>query len=265
MNDTFNFKRFALLFKKTILERLLQFSGLTGLVLIATLIIYAGLLYSTKSFNISQNLSFIWGFAGGGCLMASVVFSYFTTNASGSAYLTLPASALEKWLCGILISGVLFTGIFLLFFRVTDFCFLEAYHNGLDKNNPQYKQLYSSVQLMTLNHNTASQATMLYANFVGAIMLGSLYFNKVSVIKTAMVYCGVLAVLFFLNLILANLLFKNVVMAFPFNNVFIRVAKDDASLELPKAYANIVKIAFQIIIPAVVWLTVYVRLRDKEI
>src|ERR1700709_1801125 len=151
MNDTFEFKRFALLFKKTILERLLQFSGLTGLVLIGTLIIYAALLYFSSNYNVSQNLSFIWGFAGGGCLMASVVFSYFTTNANGSAYLTLPASALEKWLCGILISGVLFTGIFLLFFRVTDFCFVEAYHNSLDKAGPQYKQLYSAVQFFNFD------------------------------------------------------------------------------------------------------------------
>jgi hypothetical protein len=265
MNDTFEIKRFGLLFKKTILERPLQLLGLTGLVLVATLVIYAVLLHLTSFFNLTQNLSFIWGFAGGGCLVASVVFNYFNTNASGSAYLTLPASAFEKWLCGILIAGVLFTGIFLIFFRVMDACFVTAYHNGLDKNSPHYKQLYSAVQVATFDHNIARQAIMVYANFVGAIMLGSLYFNRVSLIKTALVYCGMLAIVFFLNLFLANIFFKNVDFAFPFHGLFIKVGNDNAALELPAFYSNIVELAVQIIIPAILWLTIYIRLREKEI
>ena len=36
MNDIFEFKRFGLLFKKTILERYVQFTGLTGLAFAAT-------------------------------------------------------------------------------------------------------------------------------------------------------------------------------------------------------------------------------------
>src|SRR5438874_467595 len=98
MNNVFNLKRFSLLLKKTILERPMQFMGLTGLVLAATFIIYAATKYA-MGWMPAQNLTFIWGLVGGGCFLASVVFGYFNNNASGSAYLTLPASALEKWLC----------------------------------------------------------------------------------------------------------------------------------------------------------------------
>ena len=97
MNDVFNLKRFGLLLKKTILERPVQLMGITGLILTATAVIYALCLYY-MSFQPAQNMAYIWGLGGGGCFLSSVVFGYFNTIAQGSAYLTLPASAFEKWL-----------------------------------------------------------------------------------------------------------------------------------------------------------------------
>jgi hypothetical protein len=264
MNDTFEIKRFGLLFKKTILERPLQFVGLTGLILIATLVIYALALY-TMGWNQAQNMAFVWGLAGGGCFLSSGVFNYFGTNASGAAYLTLPASALEKWLCGVLIAGIFYTCIFLAVYRLIDIYFVTVYHNGLDKNNPNYKELFNAVQVYTFDNNIAKQSAVMFVNFAGAMMLGALYFNRVSAIKTALVYCGVLAAIFSFNLFLAHVIFQNVDFAFPFNNIFIKVGNDDASLELPPTSSNIVAVAFQFILPVVLWLTVYIRLREKEI
>jgi hypothetical protein len=264
MNDTFNLKRFGLLFRKTILERPVQLAGMMGLVMAATLIIYALALYA-MSFQPAQNLAFIWGYAGGGCFMASIVFSYFSTNASGSAYLTLPASAFEKWLCGIIIAGVFFTCIFLAFYRIMDICFVTAYHNGLDKNSPDYKMMYNAVQNYSFDNNVAKQSQAIYFNFAGAMMVGALYFNRVAAIKTALVYCGILGVIFLLNLFLADLLFKNVDGAFPFHNIFIRVKNDIGSVELPEHYSNAVGYAIKFIIPGILWLTALVRLREKEI
>lgn len=264
MNNTFEFKRFGLLFKKTILERPAQLMGLTALILAVTFILYGGALY-TMGWNPAQNIAFTWGFVGGGCFMSSVVFGYFGTNASGSAYLTLPASAFEKWLCGILITGVLFTCIFLVFYRLMDTCFVTAYHNGLDKNNPQYKIKYDAVTVYAFSNNVAKQSIMLFVNLAGAMMVGSLYFNRVSAIKTALIYCSFWAVIFFLNLFVANAMFTGVDLAFPFNNTFIKVGNDVGSLELPATYSNIVKVCIWFIIPSILWVTAYIRLREKEI
>jgi hypothetical protein len=264
MNDIFKLRRFILLLKKTILERPVQLMGLTGLVFVATLIIYSLALY-TLSWNPAQNLAFIWGFVGGGCFLSSIIFGYFSTNASGSAYLTLPASAFEKWLCGILIAGIFFTCAFLAFYRLLDTCFVTTYHNGLNKNSPQFKELYDMAHIYTFDNNVARQSIILYVNFAGAMMVGSLYFNKVSAVKTALVYCGILGVIFFLNLFLANIFFKNVDEAFPFHNIFIKIGNDVGSVELPHAVSNMVTIAIQFIIPAVLWITAFIRLREKEI
>jgi len=264
MNNIFELKRFGLLLKKTVMERPVQLFGLCGLILAATLAIYSALLHFTN-WNLAQNLSFVWCFAGGGCFLASIVFGYFGTNASGSAYLTLPASTFEKWLCGVLIVGVAFPGLFLVFFRLMDASFVMAYHNGLDKNSPAYKVMYKAVQVYTFDNAFVKDSIIIYANFVGAMMVGSLYFNKVSAIKTAMVYSGGLTIIYFLNLFLANAAFRNVDIAFPFNSIMIKVGNGTGILELPSNVSNIVHIAILYIIPTVLWITAYIRLREKEI
>jgi hypothetical protein len=264
MNDIFELKRFAFLFRKTIYERPAQLLGLTALALAASLIVYSGSLYFT-GFRVAQNMAFVWGYAGGGCFLAAVAFAYFNTNAAGAAYLTLPASALEKWLCGILLVGVVFSTLFLSFYRLMDFCFVTAYHNGLDKNNPQYRQLYNTVRIYTFDNNLVAQSVVIFLNATGALMLGSLYFNKVGGIKTVMFYGGFAAFIYTLNQALVHAMFPNVDMAWPFSNVFIRVGNDIGSIDMPLAAAKFVGISFQYIIPVILWITVYIRLKEKEI
>ncbi len=115
MRNVFDIRRFALLFKKTIMERPAQLSGLIGLMLVIIFILYF-IFKTVVGFGAAQNIAFIWGLAGGGCFLASFVFGYFSSNANGSSYLTLPASHFEKWLCGVLITVVLYPLVFLLFF-----------------------------------------------------------------------------------------------------------------------------------------------------
>ena len=267
MNNTFELKRFGLLLKKTVMERPVQLVGLCGLILAATLVIYSALLHflGWQAWNLAQNLTFAWCFFGGGCFLSSIVFGYFGTNASGSAYLTLPASTFEKWLCGVLIIGVCFPCLFLVFFKLMDASFVMAYHNGLDKNSSTYKAMYNAVQFYTFNDSFVKESITIYVNFVGAMMVGSLYFNKVSAIKTAMVYSGAVAIIFFLNLFLAEATFVNVDMASPFNNIRIKVGNGLGILELPSNVSNIVHVAILFIIPIVLWITAYIRLREKEI
>jgi hypothetical protein len=267
MNDIFEFRRFGLLFKKTILERYVQYAGLTALAFAVTLIIYSGVLFFTNGMarNLAQNLSFVWGIIGGGCFLASLVFGYFNTNASGAAYLTLPVSAFEKWCCGMLIICIIVPALFLVFYRLMDSCFVIAYHNGLNKNDPRYKEMYDAVQIYPFDNNFAREAIMIYTNFVSAMMLGALYFNKANTIKTALFCVCILGLLYVINLMVAKILFLNVDGAFPFANVFIKVGNDVGVLGLPDVIANFLQIAIQFIIPSILFLTVFIRLREKEI
>jgi hypothetical protein len=265
MNDTFNLTRFGLLLKKTVLERPVQLIGLMGLILCFTLLLYTLVLYAID-YGPAQNISFIWGFIGGGTVLASFVFGYFNTNAGGSAYLTLPASVLEKWLCGILITGVFFLFIFLGFYRVMDYLFITAYRNGLDRTSPLYQRLYDHVYIYPFyNNNVIEKVYTMWVNFAGAMLIGSLYFNRVAIVKVALVVCAVLGGIYILNLAVANIMFSNVDVAFPFYTVLIKVRSEVGGIELPHAASRVSDIFIQYILPATLWITAYIRLREKEI
>lgn len=263
MNDTFNAKRFGWLFKKTLLERPAQLLGLIGLTLVITLLFYA-IFRSIAPWDVAQNGSFIIGFVGGGTFLASFVFNYFTSNASGSSYLTLPASHFEKWLCSILITCVIFTFIFLVFYRITDTTFVSIYHKTLDPKAPFYKEMYESVQVLPLDGFVATKTYMMFVNFTTAMLVGALYFNKAAFIKVALIVCALFILGIYLNSLMARAIFDNVDKALPYYAVFITVGKEFGKIALPSYASGAVDICILYIIPAVLLVTAYVRLSEKE-
>ena len=263
MNNVFNIKRFGWYFRKTLLEKPVQFLGFMVLILVVDFLIYAVVRFMSF-FDVAQSAAFIIGLIGGGCFLASFVYAHFSSNASGSSFLTLPASQFEKWLCGILITGVLYVIIFLLFFRAMDAIFIAIYHNGLDPKAPFYKENYDAVQLFPFDEFVANKTYMMFLNFAGGMLIGSLYFNKAPFIKVALITCGVCLGAFFLNLLIANLFLKNVQSAFPYFMAWIMQGKERGRLELPENTLKTVTIVFQYAIPFILWSLAYVRLREKE-
>ena len=263
MNNTFNIHRFGLLFKKTLLERPMQLFGLTALSLSIVFITYV-LGKMLAGFEDGQNISFMLGLVGGGCFLASFVFSYFTSNAMGSSYITLPASAFEKWLCGVLITGVFYLVLFLLFYRFIDTLFVGIYHRNLDANGPFYRELYDQVQIFPYDGFIANKAILLFINFSGAMLVGSLYFNKVNFIKVALLICGFWLGSWVLNLFIARAMIQHVNNAMPYWFVFIDVNKDEGRIELPEDIMGVVTIFIQFIIPATLWMLAWLRLKEKE-
>ncbi|GEO10553.1 hypothetical protein [Segetibacter aerophilus] len=263
MNDTFNLKRFGWLFKKTLLERPAQLLGLIGLILVITVLFYAILRYMGP-WDVAQNGSFLIGFIGGGTFLASFVFTYFTSNASGSSYLTLPASHFEKWLCAVLITGVIFTSIFLLFYRAIDIAFVSIYHKALNPTGPFYKEMYEAINVLPYNGFIAGKAYMMFANFTTAMLVGALYFNKAAFIKVALIVCAIFIAGSYLNYFMAKAVFDNLDKALPYYAVFITVGKEFGKIILPSFASKAVDICILYIIPSVLLITAYVRLREKE-
>jgi len=263
MNNTFNTKRFGLLFKKTIAERPIQTIGVTVLLLLLSFILYV-VAKKLSGFGAAQNLTFIWGLSGGGFFLASFVFGYFSNNASGSSYLTLPASYFEKWLCSILITGVLYPLIFLLFYHFMDAAFVAAYHNSLDPTSVFYKQQYESVYTFDLNGIVAWKVYSLFLTLTGSMLTGALYFNKIPFIKTGITICIVLFVIMGLNWMIATILFGNVNDAGPYNHVTLAVGKEQGTLILPSNIESFFHYSFAFVIPTILWILPLSRLREKE-
>ncbi|HEX4850944.1 MAG TPA: hypothetical protein VFV08_09070 [Puia sp.] len=263
MNNVFNGRRFGWLLKKTILERPSQIGGLIGLMLAAILITY--FIFKTQfSFSGAQNIAFIWGLAGGGCFLASYIFNYFSTNSNGSSYLTLPASYFEKWLCGVLIAGVFYPILFLLFFRAMDAGFVALYHNSLDPTSPLYKQQYAAVYLFSFTGRIASHVYPIFFLFSGTAVFGSLYFNKAAFIKTALLFCAICLGLFALNWLLATIFFGEIDSAFPYREVQIKMANSVGSVELPEIAFSVITYFLSYFIPLLMWILALIRLSEKE-
>lgn len=263
MYNTFNTKRFGRLMRKTLMERPMQTFGLTGLLLLLSLILYS-VIKSFGGFNPAQNITFIWGLSGGGFFLASFVFGYFSSNAMGSTFLTLPASNFEKWLCGVLIAGVFYPVIFLLFFRLVDSSFVGIYHHGLDPAGPFFKQMYQSVYIFDFNGFVAWKVYPMYLFLAGAMLVGSLYFNKVAFIKTAIGISILILGVIGINWLMATLLFGHINNAAPFNSVTIPAGKEEGSVELPRGIVDIINNSIWYVLPPVLWMLAYTRLREKE-
>ena len=263
MNNTFNVKRFGRLMKKTLLERPAQMFGFTGLQLTLVFILY----YVAKTFSgfgSAQILSFNYGLPIGSCLLSSMVFGYFSSNAMGSSFLTLPVSNFEKWLCGILIACVLYPAIFLIFFRIMDATFVSLYHDSLDTSSPFYKEQYESVYILSFNGILAWKTYQTFFFFTGAMLVGSLYFNKIPFIKSAISICILTLSIVGLNWLMAKLFFENFNEAGAFNYVSIPIGKQEGIIELPDAVGKIFNCGIWFVIPGILWILSYTRLREKE-
>ncbi len=262
MNNIFNVRRFCLLLKKTLLERPVQIMGFTGLVLTTVFIVYAFLNGPGANRDFAQSSTFFIGLAGGGSFLASVVFGYFGGNAKGYSYLTLPASSFEKWLCGVLIIGVLYPAVFILFFSVMDRAFVASY---LVSHDPAAADYFLMRQVFPLDGWMAQNVYTLFFIYAGAMMLGSLYFNKMSFIKTALILFGLFICFFVSNSGIAKVFFGDIGSAMPFEFVFVRVGYNDFErIVLPENLANAVNFGVRFAFPASLWLISLVRLREKE-
>jgi hypothetical protein len=274
MYDTFYLPRFGRLMKKILLERPMQMFGFTGAILLIIFIYYAIYHLPLPQWIEIQKVAFLFGLTGGGAILASFVFGYFSTNAQGSSYLTLPASHFEKWLCAVLITGVLYPATFLVFFRTMDAFFVGWFHNHLDNTRADYKQLYNTVQIYQFNSSMARNVFMYFLNYAGAMLVGSLYFNKLSFIKVALVIGGVFLSIYLINLLIAKLVINNVQDAFPFASVDIWIPKNSAgskiilteviSIDLPSESSKVFDTVTRYFLPSALWIIAYIRLREKE-
>jgi len=262
MNDLFNARRFLLLLKKTFIERPVQTFGIMGLLLVLSVILYA-VVKKIAGFSPAQNITLIWGLAGGGFFLTSFVFGYFGTNANGCSYLTLPVSFLEKWLCAIVIAGILYPVVFLSCYHLIDVIFVAAYHRSLDPTSIFYRQLYDGVFTEDLNGRVAWKIYSLFLTFNGCMLMGGLYFNRTAFIKTAITIASLFLIIWGADWMIANLLFDHVQDAAPYY-VTLSIGKETGTLILPTKIEGFFHDGFAYVIPLILWVLPLVRLREKE-
>lgn len=265
MNDTFNFRRFGLLFKKTLLEQSIQTFGLLALAFVATFLLYRPYNTNLIRFGDQEQTLHLVLFLGGGSL-SFFMFNHYSENTKGYSHLLLPSSYFEKWLSGFTIC-LLFLGIYLAFFRLIDSTYVNAFFDELahSKNAPRDTMVNFSKQLQILSYNTYSFQNSLALFFIltGATAVGSLYFNKNAFVKIFIAIMFLIWSYIFLNAMIAEYFFQNILIVRNFFGGVYLI--NDGIVVLPQVYQNILTILFNYCLPIALWFIALIRLREKEI
>ena len=155
-------------------------------------------------------------------------------------------------------------GCFLLFFRGLDTLFVHQYHANLNLHDARYQDQYDSVYIFPFLGETLS-IVIFFLNAAPAMLLGSLYFNKVGFIKVALVICGIYFFTFLINYLFCSILFKDMLQSFPFHIVKIQHAGETGIVDMPPVFNQVYDLVAIYLLPAIILFISFIRLKEKEV
>lgn len=276
MNNTFSFRRFGLLLRKTIYEKGLVLGGTFILVIVLILFGYSSL-SNVRQSAYPQSIGFVIGLFSI-TIIVNILLNNFSKKSIAASYLTLPCSNFEKWLSIFVTAVLIYLPLFLVVLKVVDLLFLDYYRElAVTKFHYSAKQLevdfpylaYSFIEKDNLNRMTFSLFLSTFFGLGGVAVVGSLYFNQKSYIKSALVFLGLFVAFSFLG----DLLFSFIIGEKTTTSGILNFTKAVVSTENKKVYPinatesikNLVKYFMMIFIPAALWLIGLVRFGDKEL
>jgi hypothetical protein len=155
-----------------------------------------------------QTVTYYTGLIAVGCLYASTIFSAFGSKAQGIAWLSVPASALEKLLCGLLFSVVLFFLVYTVVFFLVDIPMVELCNRLIEREHRVWSAGYPILPDPIYNvlngmpnareDNQYHLFLLCYFALQSTCVLGSVYFSRYAFIKTAVAV--LIFILFFMCL-----------------------------------------------------------------
>ncbi len=224
-----------------------------------------------------QALTYYWGLMLIGCLYSSTIFAEFGSKAQGIAWLGLPASALEKQLCGTLFSAILcFVGYSLVFY-VVDIPMVKIGNELIMAQHRiwpgGYPVLPNPVWNLTTGLPGDNPDHSFHIVFIWYVMLqavfalGSVYFSRYAFVKTV-----IAVVLFLLGFLVLEKLCMTTIVAhgwsrYNFANDWIIDANTlhIRSVRLPLWIIAPLAILLVIGIPTVFWVATYLRIKEKQV
>jgi len=257
MNQTFEFNRFRQYMKLEFQENgryyLLSFGMIVGLMLTLMIpVAFAGRSY--VMLMLLHLLGFFVAVMLGGSLLMNSAFTAYHDPAKGISMLMLPVSTLEKFLAKFLLLSSIIT-INLLIFSFLHPFLLDIANQGLTNNAYQ-----------TIPAQEFRQLTYIYFIAMAVFMLGSIYFQKFSFLKTA--GYGLLASLFIylLDYGLAYELTNHPDGLFnmPFEYWDMNINSNHVLLEAASPFNALVAIILIALIPCI-FIIAYLRLKEKEL
>lgn len=257
MNNTFNFQRFALLFKKHTAENYKLYLMSTG-VLAGILLLILGFAAYGNSRPLTadeQAITFMNVFFLAGTIFTSSIFASLGDKKKAVPVLTLPVSHFEKYLVAWIYSLVIFQLVFLIcFYAITDLMI-------------SVKNTNSIIESELINVFDKNQKIwMVFPAFIfmhSICFLGAVFFEKMHFIKTAAVFFIAMFILFLVNKPLGGLIVsQEISQAIPFASMHIDGIPQ--RIEATTSGSLITGTMMGIIV-VLLWISAYFKLKEKEI
>ncbi len=139
------------------------------------------------------------------------------------------------------------------------------YHNSLDRYSANYKDMYDNVRVLAFTEFPATHCYVMFFNFTGLMLIGSLFYNKAPFIKTSLLICAVVLAAFLFNYFMVKLLINNTQSAFPLNFTWIWVGKRTGNDSVcHQELQNVISTVFRYILPLCCRAFHCLRLKEKE-
>lgn len=271
-NNVFSAGRFGLYMRKHLVDNY-RIYGMSVIVLTVLLLIMLALNLS-DNFRVQPAISrliplYFIGMFITGLIFTSLSFSELANKPHGMDYLLFPASQLEKFLSTLLVTTI---GFLLLYHIAFYFAYLGidaiiAMNSGQHMRNDLYEAPGKNYLAYFYYIWFFAQAVML---------LGAIYFQKYSFIKTVFLFMIFILALYFLNTVFSYIFFGKRLAGwngqFPFIGINVMlgehpseyVPKTHNFLMLPSGIRDGLLFFGKYLVTPILWTLAYVRLRDKE-
>ena len=270
MNQTFSLHRLGLLIAKHWAENkkryLLSVLAFVGLFIAWFLFVLLTDPHKPMAEGLQQVTYFFSLFAVG-TLYASQQFSDLGSKAKATNYLLVPASHLEKLLCALFYTVLVFFVAFTTAFYSADAVMVFAANAvaALPSETSPVTNVFSAADI-GLDWNRNIYLLLIFFALQSAFLLGSIYFSNYSFIKTSIA----LAILFFAFFTLFYLYSEALLPDGGYSHGFLtsyRVSDgmgESKLVQLPGWIGDALRFLFLYAITPLLWLTTYHRLKEKE-
>ena len=270
MNQFFSFKRFSLLVLKHWADNKKRYA-LSVLAFIGLLITWFAFTMLTRMDGIPmsrtvQQVTFFLALFGVGTFYASQYFRDLGSRAKGINFLLVPASAFEKLLCSILYSVLLFFVVFTACYYLVDVLMVAIAKTFSGDKKPAVFNVFEVI-VLRFNSDSTINFLLFFFSVQSVFLLGSVYFEKYSFIKT--IICGFVAgfILFCFMYFFNEQLLPDGDYPRGFLTSY-RVHVDgvnDKLVEVPRWIGEVFRFLIMYAVAPFFWIVTYCRLKEKQV
>jgi len=273
MNQFFSVRRFTLLVVKHWADNKKRYSlsVLAFIGLLITWFVFTMLAdFNTLMGRELQQITFFLTLFAVGTFYASQYFNDLGSRAKGITFLLVPASAFEKLLCSLLYTVVLFFVVFVAAYFVVDVLMVAIAKaisgTATTTEKPTVANVFEVI-LLRFNRDSTVNFLLFFFSVQSVFLLGSVYFEKYSFIKT--IISGFVAC--FLLFCIMYLFSEQLLPGGDYPQGFLtsyRVHVDgvnDRLIQLPRWIGEVFRFLLMYAVAPFFWLVTYFRLKEKQV